>query len=190
MRNASILAATFAFGAATLAMTRDAHALGPVNLEIGAKAGLATNPSSDFPTNPLGFGLGGRAGISFLGIYGGVQFLYYFGGSDASSVLGNVSAHTWMYGFEGGYGFTFGPITIRPQIGLGNTTIHTTVKSTIGDISASAGDNNNFYFEPGVTGLFSFGLWFVGADANLLLIPGLDNSQAAFSLHGQIGIKL
>src|ERR1019366_6022326 len=61
---------------------------------FGAKAGVGTNPSSS-PINPLGFGLGGRGGASFFGFYGGVDLMYYFGGSQ--SVLGqNVSLNTLM----------------------------------------------------------------------------------------------
>src|SRR5579862_4965574 len=85
MRSASISVAAFAFCAGTLMMTRDAHALGPVDLEVGAKVGVGTNPISDqngtSTPNPLGFGLGARGGVSFLGIYAGVQLMYYFGSS-------------------------------------------------------------------------------------------------------------
>ena len=72
MRTASIAVAAFTLGAATLAMTRDAHALGPVGVEVGARVGLATSP---------------RGGVDFLGFYGGVQFMYYFGGTDHSAAF-------------------------------------------------------------------------------------------------------
>jgi hypothetical protein len=58
-------------GIATVVATRDAHDLGPVDIEVAAKAGYATNPlSTNGPlsaSNPLGFGLGGRAGLAFKG---------------------------------------------------------------------------------------------------------------------------
>jgi hypothetical protein len=41
-----------------------------------------------------------------------------------------------------------------------------------------------------VTALVGFGLWFVGADANLIFLPGLDNSHVAVAFNGQVGIKL
>lgn len=87
MRTASIAVAAFTLGAATLAMTRDAHALGPVDVEVGARVGLATSPASTASSNLLGFGLGARGGLDFLGFYGGVQFMYYFGGTDHSAAL-------------------------------------------------------------------------------------------------------
>jgi hypothetical protein len=198
MRSASTYAALFACCAGTLMISRDAHALGPVDLEIGAKVGGGTNPLSSnngyTPPNPLGFGLGARAGVDFLGFYGGVQLMYYFGSSENASLLGesgSVSLHTFMYGAEVGYGFSLSVLTIRPQIGIGNLTL-TESGSATGFFSGNASSSDsNLYLEPGVTALISLGGWFVGADANLLFLPGADyNTTTAFTLHGQIGIKL
>ena len=207
MRTASIVAGAFAFGAATFAMTSNAHALGPVDVEVGAKVGFATNPISgssvtvngvtatSSPSNPLGFGVGARGGVSFLGFYGGVNFLYYFGSSqDLSSSVQSFSVHehTFMYGLELGYGITLlDVLTIRPQVGIGNATISSSASGS-GTVNAnfSGGSDSNIYIEPGVTALISLGGWFVGADANVLFLPGLDlDTKAAFTLHGQIGFK-
>lgn len=182
--------ASAAFAVSTLAFARDAHALGPVDLEVGAKVGGATNPSSvSGATNPLGFGLGGRAGLAFLGgIYLGGNIMYYFGGSQNESVSPtapstSVSFNTLMYGGELGYGIKIlDLLTIRPQVGIGNATF----SASADGVSTST---SNWYLEPGVTGLIGLGLLFVGADANALFFPGLNNSQAAFSIHGQIGVK-
>ena len=199
MRTASIAVAACAFGAATFAMTRSAHALGPVDLEVGARAGFASSPLSSnngqsTGPNPLGFGLGARGGVSFLGIYGGIQIMYYFGGSENASVPGqsiSVSTHTFMYGVEAGYGFTLIDIlTIRPQLGIGNASFSGSVSGSgifAGNLANSSG--SNLYLEPGVTGLVSLGGWYVGADINLLFFPGMDNSTTSFSFHGQIGLK-
>jgi hypothetical protein len=41
--------------------------------------------------------------------------------------------------------------------------------------------------------MVGLGIFFVGADANVLLLPSLSvpgtGNQAAFTLHGQIGVK-
>jgi len=169
MKSAPILVAAAAVGVLTLATTRSAYALGPVDLEIGAKAGVATSPFQGGGDNPMGFGIGARGGVGVFGFYGGVKFMYYFGADDV---------HTTQYGFEGGYSLGFGPITIRPQLGIGNITF--------------SGDDNslsNVYFEPGVTVLVSLIGFYVGADANVLLTPGLENSQAALTINAQIGLK-
>jgi hypothetical protein len=197
MRTVSIAAAAFAFGVGTFAMTRDAHALGPIDLEIGLKAGGASNPlSGDSPNpNPLGFGLGARAGVGIFGFYGGLKFMYYFGSSDTASApgeSGSFSRHTVMYGAELGYSISIlDLIVIRPQIGIGEATISrgSSISGLVNG-SFSSGSDSNLYLEPGVTALVGFGLWFVGADANLIFFPGLDNSHVSVAFNGQFGIKL
>ena len=197
MNRTFTLLASGVLGLSTLAIARDAHALGPIDLEVGAKVGGATNPSSQSGApNPLGFGLGGRAGIAFLGgIYLGGNLMYYFGGSANASSLcpsgaaaacgsDNVSFNTLMYGGEVGYGIKIlDLLTIRPQVGIGNATF----TESAGGVSTST---SNWYLEPGVTALVGLGLLYLGADANALFFPGLSNTQAAFTIHGQIGIKL
>src|SRR5580700_3511933 len=83
----------------TLLSTSPAKALGPVDLEIAGKAGYASG--SNFPTN---FGFGGRAGVSFLGLYGGLNLVEY-------------PFHVLTYGGEVGYGFKISFITLRPLVG-------------------------------------------------------------------------
>ena len=189
-KGASLLLAA-AVGVGAFAATRNASALGPVDLEIGAKVGGATNPSSSDGPNALGFGLGARAGVSFMNVYGGVSFMYYFGGSTDLSVPGiagseHVSGHSILYGVEGGYNLSLPIITLRPQLGIGNFTLSQSI-----DIpGATTPDVNNIYLEPGVTALITVGTWYIGADANLLFLPGLDGSQTAFTVHGQVGFKL
>jgi hypothetical protein len=188
MNRSFILVASAAVGLSTLAFGRDARALGPVDLEVGAKVGGATNPLSvSGATNPLGFGVGGRAGLAFLGgIYLGGNIMYYFGGSqNVSFGTSNVSVseNTLMYGGELGYGINIlDLLTIRPQVGIGNATFTSSA-------NGQSTSTSNWYLEPGVTGLVGLGLFFVGADANVLFFPGLSNTQAAFSIHGQLGVK-
>jgi hypothetical protein len=180
-----------------LALPREAHALGPLGIEIAAKGGYATNPDSSSPINPLGVGLGGRAGITLLGFYGGVNVLYYLGGSQDVGPLGTLSEHFLLYGIEAGYGFTLADVlTIRPQVGVGNATFSASFSGNSASTSAS-----NLYLEPGVTGLIALGQWFVGADANLLVIPGVNSvstsanastsssTYSSFTVHGQVGIR-
>lgn len=178
---------------AVMTFTTKASALGPLDIEVGAKAGVGTAPSSDSSgtPNPLGFGLGGRAGVSIMGFYGGGNIMYYLGGSQNVPIVGSVSTHTLMYGFEGGYGISLIDIlTLRAQLGIGSY-----------DVTASAAgqstDNSNLYLEPGITALVSLPVvgWFVGADANALLLTGAKDSNGnstlatSFTLHGQVGYK-
>jgi hypothetical protein len=186
---ATLLAPVAALGLAGLAVSTEAHALGPIDVEVAAKAGYAGNPGSGDP-NPLGVGLGGRAGVSFLGVYGGVNILYYFGGTSNLGSGSSISAHSVLYGIEAGYGITLVNIlTLRALLGVGNATISSSVTSL------PAASLNNLYLEPGITGLLGFGMYFVGADANLLILPSIgqnssgSSTETCFTLHGQIGVK-
>lgn len=177
------------------ASERDAKALGPIDLEAGLKIGAGTKPN--YEPNPFGFGIGGRAGVSLFNLWLGASAMHYFGGSDTLST-GKVEVNTNLLGGEIGY--TIGAIPflqIRPQIGLGDAWFN----QSLGSIDKS---NSNFYLEPGLTVLIPFGLVFVGADANALIVPGVDTSALAggagtsddkktltsFTIHGQIGIRI
>src|SRR5208282_382729 len=88
---------------ATLAIAlshRDARALGPVGIEMGAKVGYGTSPGGA-GSNPLVIGLGGRAGITLFGIYLGGNIVDYLGSGDGSG--GQWKA--LQCGGELGYGF-------------------------------------------------------------------------------------
>jgi hypothetical protein len=186
-------------GVATALVAYDAHALGPVDVEIGARAGLGTAPggTSNGP-NPLGFGIGGRGGVSILGLYGGISGMYYLGASQNASAPGassSFSVHSVLLGFEAGYGSKFGPLAIRGTVGVGNIESDYSGSLMFGSQGGSGSSSNNgLYVEPGVTGVLSLGMWFVGADANALILPdyhGYDGSkslEAAFTLHGQVGV--
>jgi hypothetical protein len=105
------------------------------------------------------------------------------------------------------YGFKIlGMVTIRPQVGLGNFTLsyaqtdHTSpyVQATFSPIQS--GNVNNLYLQPGVTVLVSLGMWLVGVDANVLVLPifaepyGSYSGEApptdtAFTTHVQVGLR-
>ena len=176
-----------------LAFPTKAEALGPADIEIGARAGAA--PLG--PLGPLGFGIGGRGGVSILGFYAGIDVIDYLG---ATSTCGGCSMpgplpgqmpggqlqqrrSALLYGFEAGYNFKVSLVTIRPQLGLGNARL----SNAAGNPPPSPGDiSNYFYLEPGVVGLVSLGMFFVGADVNALILPTGPNS--ALTVHGQIGV--
>jgi hypothetical protein len=182
-----------ALGVGAICTSNDAHALGPLDVEVGLKGGVGTNPESSSPVNPLGVGLGGRAGVSIFGLYGGVQAMYYLGGSSTETVPGagsiSYSLHTVLYGVEAGYSIKLIPLlTIRPQIGVGNATF----TGSAGGVSSSS---SNLYLEPGVTGLVSLGLVYVGADVNYLILPSIGNgapgntsTEGALTVHAQVGV--
>src|SRR5580658_2622872 len=176
MGRPSIFLSTAGRVVAILAFPAKAQALGPVDIEVAAKAGAALGP-----LGPLGFGIGGRAGVSFLGIYAGVDVIDYLGAtaacggcSEPPPPAGQTQANPqqWrsalLYGFEGGHNFKVSLVTIRPQVGVGNFRS----SSSYGNPPPSDHDiSNYFYLEPGVVGLITFGTFFIGADVNALILP-------------------
>jgi hypothetical protein len=155
-----------ATGAGLLAavMTRDAHAVGPVDIEVAPKFGYGSSPGNDgFGFDALGIGLGGRAGVSIFGIYGGLNIVDYLGGTQPLFPCpapgevgcgGGASGHTLMYGGELGYGFKLRLVTIRPQFGVGRS------------VAYGLARNGGLYLEPGVTVLLSLGPAFLGFDVS------------------------
>jgi hypothetical protein len=199
MRRSSVALLATALCAGTLSTARDAHALGPIGLEIGAKAGAGTNPDSSGP-NPLGFGIGARGGVTFLGLYGGLNFMYYLGSSQNQTVGGSSfseSVHSTQYGVEAGYGLTLLSIlTLRAQLGIGNFTVTGSGGGQVAGVSGGGSSSeSSLYLEPGVTAMVSLGMWFVGADVNALVLTGLkdestgnSSTKSALTFHGQLGL--
>lgn len=189
MKGASILLLAAAAGASTFGFTRQASALGPIDLEVGARAGYGSTPfkSEANAPNALGAGIGARAGVTFFSIYAGASLMYYFGGSEtvpivnADGTIGSekISASSLLYGLEAGYNFSILFLTIRPQIGLGRLNIHV----------PGGEDQHNIYVEPRATALINIGLFYFGADVGALLTPGLNQSKAALLVNGQLGLK-
>lgn len=178
-----------ALALAFVASENTAHALGPIDIEAGAKVGVATNPSDG--NNPYGFGLGLRGGVGIFGFYGGISAVHYFG-SDVDVLVPGQSdkphLSTTLLGLELGYTISAIPIiNIRPQLGIGNATFY---------VSGGGSDtsDSHVYVEPGVVVLVPLGLVYVGADVNALIIPGVDvgtesKTYTSLTIHGQVGVR-
>jgi hypothetical protein len=179
-------------GAACALAAPRAHALGPVGVEAGLKVGGGSNPGDTESINPFGFGFGVRGGVTVVGIYGGVSLVDYRGVSE-----GLVSAKSLLYGIEAGYGVTFVDLlTVRAQIGIGNAAF-----SGSGNEGSVKPPSDNFlYLEPGLTVLVGLGSFFVGADANVLVLPHAtptdptsfnppSSTETAFTAHAQLGVR-
>ena len=215
MRKKASRLAALVFGTAASLCTHDARALDGLDLEMGAKVGFGSNPFGVTP-NPLGLGLGARAGLSYRGLYAGLSFVYWLGGSAANSSEGGVytgsgtkgasgstTIHTYQAGVELGYGFRFlrGLLTLRPQVGLGDAWFSvsaTGLQVGPGTVQAGSTVADNFYVEPGVMLLISFGTVYLGADVNLLILPGVgedeggnptSTTEVGFTTHAQVGVK-
>jgi hypothetical protein len=195
MKNVTQGLVAAAIVAGTVWTPREAFALGPVDLEAAVLVGGGTSTIGSSALganpNPLGFGFGARAGVGIFGFYGGVTAQYYVGES-VDNAAGHYHMSSSLAGLEGGYNFGLAMLTVRPQLGLGyyNAGGSYPIPQGIGMVASGSYNSGSVYLEPGVTGLLSFGMWIVGADANLLWVPAVDNSQIAVVIHGQFGIKL
>lgn len=193
-------------------VARDARALGQVDLELAAKGGFGTNPSTTNPSTPpnsLAFEVGGRAGVSFFGFYAGLDLVDSLGSSAPGTgprLPGDqttLAERTLRYGVDLGYGWKLGRLTIRPLLGVGNVTVNTTTTvldtcpycAAVTPPFVRTSSASNLYFEPGVTAFVAFGTVFAGVDLNALVIPSVDDgngghrTDAAFTVHGQVGLR-
>jgi hypothetical protein len=166
--------------AAIACRASDVRATVPVDVEIATKTGFATNPTTTGP-NPMGFGLGGRLGVSIAGLYAGASAVYFFGGT-AGTGMDSEQENSVEYGAEIGYGVKISRFTIRGVLGIGNF-------QQLGNGVATGGENN-LYVEPGVLAMCSFGAFFLGADVNAFFLPSSPgNTNAALTFHGQLGVS-
>jgi hypothetical protein len=161
-----------------------ARADNPVQIEAAGRLGAATSPG--WVANPYAFGLGGRVGASAYGFYGGLSAFYY---------LGDAGFHSLLIGLEAGYTLKLPRVWIRPQLGVGSGTFTETVSDGVSNppLTTSVG---NVYVEPGVVVLVPLGRFFVGADANALIVPHFTlatpdpsaKTYGSFSAHAQVGV--
>jgi hypothetical protein len=135
------------------------------------------------------FGIGARGGYTLpMNIYLGATLGYNFGSSPAP----NVSFHSFMFGVEGGYDLTVGPVVIRPYLGLGDLIASASVPSvtvagfgTVGGGSVSSG---NFALWPGATVMYPISNFFVGGDLKLLIVPGADEDAVGLGVYATGGM--
>lgn len=189
-------------------MARDAGAIGPVDIEVAGQVGAGTDPLRNGGPNPLGFGGGGRAGVAFVGLYGGLALTYYAGGRESNDTFSETSVtrslhvsssdHVLMYGIEAGYGFKIVRVfTIRPQVGLGNFTLsYAETSPETFEFHGISGNINNLYLQPGMTALVFLGMLSLGVDVNALVLPSIKEPAAssattdvAFTTHVQVGLR-
>jgi hypothetical protein len=196
------LAVVVAFGSGLLvSVARDASAVGPVDVEIGAKGSFGTSPASS-PPNPLAFGLGARAGASMLGFYAGADVTYYFGSGVALVSGYKVSDWTLKAGGDVGYGFKIATVIVRPRLGVGDLIVTSNPTRTAPPCECNIvspvlrrSTQNDLYIEGGLTALVPMGRFFVAADGDFLVVPNpiagscCDDVETAFTFDAQAGIR-
>ena len=177
---------------------------GPLSFEGGGLIGYTSNPSHG--PNPLGVGIGARAGVGYRGLYLGLAVTYYFGSSGdcggGAPTSGNglsalpagfcnlnagggeveLQQSTSLYGLDLGYTFGFRRakyLKLRPILELGDAEISRYGSVSSQDVNGLAGVNgdNRFYLQPGLTALIVVDAFFIGVDLNLLVVPGVKDPE-------------
>jgi opacity protein-like surface antigen len=182
-----LLALVPALSAALLVIgtSSTAHALPLVTLS-GSVRGLYGSLSDDVGLNPYGGGIGLRLGVTLpASLYLGGSFDYFFGESETNAVdvEQSISALTVMA--RVGYDLGIGPVTLRPQLGLGLAQTH----AEFGGVSTSESD---FALAPGAEFIFGLGLLSLSAEANynVVLVGDEDQSMNAWILGLGLGFSL
>jgi hypothetical protein len=168
-----LLAIVPALSAALLVLgtSSTAHALPLVTLS-GSARGLYGSPSDDLGLNPYGGGIGLRLGVTLpVSLYLGGSFDYFFGESETNTADLEQSTSLLQVMARVGYDLGIGPVTLRPQLGLGLARGQT----DFGGISASESD---FALAPGVEFIFGLGVLSLSAEANYNVIFAGDSDQA------------
>jgi hypothetical protein len=176
---------------ALLAMERDAHAL-PLLTLWGSVRGLYGSVAGDEATvgwgsstgtqnetvNGYGPGLGLSAGVTLpLSLYVGASFDYFFGETVSFNAGPDVSRASSQLLARVGYDLGLGPLTLRPELGLG--ALFSKVKVEGGEPETSDRDltANGTVLAPALEAFFGLGLLNVNAEARYELVAG-DNSNA------------
>lgn len=144
-------------GAAVLGLSERAEAL-PLLTLSGSVRGLYGSSVGDAPASAYGPGLGVRAGVTIpSSLYLGASLDYFFG--ESVEVLGvETSASLLQYMAHVGYDLGFGPLTLRPGLGVGLATV------SVESVGLEASESE-FVASPGVEGIVGLGLLTVSAEA-------------------------
>jgi hypothetical protein len=159
----------------------------------GITSHLVCGPT-DETCNPFGVGIGVRAGVTLpFHLYLGGTLVYQIGYSKDFGNGDTASAHVFYPGIEGGYDFVFGPITLRPYLGVGDafvTSSGTLPAVPSEQLSSSAYDINQHRFAvwPGAVGYVSFNRFFAGLDARYFFTN--DGGSTAPCFFGTFGVKI
>jgi len=128
--------------------------------------------------NGYGPGLGVSAGVTLpLSLYIGASFDYFFGETVSFNAGPDVSRGSSQLLARVGYDLGLGPLTLRPELGLG--ALFSNVKVEGGPPEAPHRDitANGTVLAPALEAFFGLGLLNVNAEARYELVAG-DNSNA------------
>ena len=180
---------------------------GPIHLEAAGRIAVSgsqlSSPPYGWPGPGEGGGVGARAGVSYLGVYGGLTYMDYLSEGlclySTSTTCG--SSHGFSYGVEAGYGrMFFRRLIVRAQLGIGDhaTNDESTTFTCQGKCLASTStwSTDFLYFEPALMMALALGLVLVGIDGSVFFMPQVDpqiggsTTAIQFRVGFQLGVRL
>jgi hypothetical protein len=187
MRGLARCAPALALAAIAVSVSGTAAALPLITLSGSARYLYGASLGSPDVT-PYGSGLGLRAGVTLpLSLYLGASFDYFFGASKtllADATQLKLSTSTTQVLANAGYDLGFGPLTLRPELGLGYS--HASVSA--GGVSDGT---SHFVAAPGAELQLGFGLLNVGAEVRYNKVFSSAGSDAdAFVFGVGVGISI
>jgi hypothetical protein len=178
-----LLASAPAVSAALLVLgtSSTVHALPLVTLS-GSVRGLYGSPADDLGLNPYGGGIGLRLGVTVpASLYLGGSFDYFFGESETNAADLEQSLSLLQVMARVGYDLGIGPVTLRPQLGLGLAQTHV----DFGGVGTSESD---VALAPGAEFIFGLGLLSLSAEANYNVVLAGDAEQATKAWIQRLGL--
>lgn len=91
----------------------------PISIAVVGGYGLIIDDAGTEGINPLRTGFGVRGGYALGPLYFGTRFLFFLGQKRGAPDGSERSADEWLVGLEAGYGYTFGPLVLRSELGFG-----------------------------------------------------------------------
>jgi hypothetical protein len=91
----------------------------PISIAVVGGYGLIIDDAGTEGINPLRTGFGVRGGYAVGPLYFGTRFLFFLGQKRGAPDGSERSADEWLVGLEAGYGYTFGPLILRSELGFG-----------------------------------------------------------------------
>ena len=205
-KNGSRWAVRFASGTvsalALLALERDAHAL-PLLTLWGSVRGLYGSVAGDAATvgwssstgtqyesvNGYGPGLGLSAGVTLpLSLYIGASFDYFFGETVSFNAGPDVSRGSSQLLARVGYDLGLGPLTLRPELGLGALFSNVKVEGGPPETPQHEISANGTVLAPALEAFFGLGTLNLNAEARYELVAG--NNSNALVLGLGLGVSL
>jgi len=172
----------------TFGAAGEAKALPGLTFSASAR-GLYGSAVGDQELNPYGPGLGLRAGVTLpMSLYLGASFDYFAG---ETQTVANFDTTVAIYQLmaDVGYDIGFGPLTLRPVLGLGYA--NTSVDFSGGGSGLSFEDNSSsdFVLAPAAEFIIGLGLLSVGAEIRYNKVFA-DDDRDAVVLGIGLGISL